>query len=146
MIRPAEITDIPVIHMLLEEYAKSGRLLARSINEITDKLPNFVVAESKGSVIGCGVLDLFGSELGEIRSLAINSGEHGKGFGKKIVVSLEENALRIGVKNMIALTYVPAFFMKQGYKTVNFSALPKEVFSVCERRLDETAMQKNLVL
>ena len=69
-IRAAKIEDIPMIGQLLHGYASDGRLLGRSESEIKSRLEDFVVSEINGRICGCGSLEIFTTELGEVRSLA----------------------------------------------------------------------------
>ena len=80
LIRAATTADVPTIHALLRNYANDGRLLARSTDEIGEHLQRFVVAENNGEVRGCGSLELFSRELGEVRSLAVHPDHHGHGL------------------------------------------------------------------
>jgi len=149
LIRAATTADVPTIHTLLRDYADDGRLLSRSIDEISERLRGFVVAENNGEVRGCGSLEIFSQELGEVRSLAVDPDHHGHGLGQKMVEQIENMAQEVGLTRMIALTYVPGFFRKLGYQIVAMESLPEKVFGVCVTcpkfdHCDEIAMQKAL--
>ena len=149
LIRAATTADVPTIHTLLRDYADDGRLLSRSIDEISERLRGFVVAENNGEVRGCGSLEIFSQELGEVRSLAVHPDHHGHGLGQKMVDEIENMAQELGLTRMIALTYVPGFFRKLGYQIVAMESLPEKVFGVCVTcpkfdHCDEIAMQKAL--
>ncbi len=54
-------------------------------------------------------------------------------------------AKSIGLKRLMALTYVPVFFHKLGFRTVPKNTLPEKVWSVCIKwykfnHCDETAV------
>ena len=149
LIRPATTQDIPLIHRLLRDYANDGRLLARPESEIENRLPGFVVSEHEGEVVGCGALEVFTKDLGEVRSLAVVPESHGNGHGRTMVEQIEAMARDRGLKRIIALTYVPGFFRKLGYHIVSMGSLPEKVFGVCVtcpkfHHCDEIAMQKEL--
>ena len=148
-IRPATTADVEAIHVLLRDYASEGQLLARSTDEICEHLSNFVVAEREGAVRGCGSLEVFTEELGEVRSLAVRPGEHGHGYGRLMIQELEIAARRLGLTRLMALTYVPGFFRKLGFRIVAMETLPEKVFGVCVTcpkfdHCDEIAMEKQL--
>ena len=63
LIRPATTADVPTIYQLLRDYADDGQLLARSVDEISERLRGFVVAENDGVIRGCGSLEIFSQEL-----------------------------------------------------------------------------------
>ena len=148
-IRAATVEDIPMIGQLLHEYASDGRLLGRSELEIKSRLKDFVVSEINGRICGCGSLEIFTTELGEVRSLAVDPEDHDKGIGRLMVNQIELMAQSRGLSRIIALTYVPGFFSKLGYRIVSMESLPEKVFGVCVSchkfdRCDEIAMHKEL--
>lgn len=56
--------------------------------------------EFGGKVIACGRLQDNGNGLGQIRYMAVHPDFQGKGLGKLIVEKLEEEAKRIGLKQL----------------------------------------------
>jgi amino-acid N-acetyltransferase len=130
-VRPAAIGDVPEIHHLIEIYAASGNLLPRSMNELYRHLRDFFVVETDGRVAACGALEIFTESLGEVRSLVVDEAFKGQGLGKLLVQRLVEEASAIGLKRLMALTYVPGFFHKIGFVTVPKETLPEKVWSVC---------------
>jgi len=131
LVRPAAIGDVPVIHHLLEIYAAQGNLLPRTLSEMYRHLRDFFVIEADGKVAACGALEIFTDDLGEVRSLVVDDAWKGKGLGRMLVERLIEEARAIGLKRLMALTYVPEFFHKLGFKTVPKETLPEKVWSVC---------------
>jgi amino-acid N-acetyltransferase len=145
VIRPAAIGDVPYIHHLLEIYAAQGNLLPRTMNELYRHLRDFFVAEVNGQVAGCGALEIFTESLGEVRSLVVDDAWKGQGFGRLLVQRIIEEARAIGLKRLMALTYVAPFFHKLGFKTVPMDTLPEKVWGICVKcykynNCDETAV------
>ena len=71
------------------------------------------------------------------------------GHGRVLVEQLEVEARRLGLQRLMALTYVPDFFDKLGFKTTAMDTLPEKVFGVCVtcpkfNHCDEIAMVKSL--
>lgn len=130
-IRPAAIHDVPEIHELLEVYANQGNLLPRSMSELYRHLRDFFVVESNGRVVGCGALEIFTEDLGEVRSLVVADTHKRHGHGRQLVERVIDEARAIGLKRLMALTYVPDFFHKLGFRTVPKETLPEKVWSVC---------------
>lgn len=130
-VRPAAIGDVPVIHHLLEIYAAQGNLLPRTLSELYRHLRDFFVIEVDGKAAACGALEIFTDDLGEVRSLVVDDAFKGRGFGRMLVERLSEEARAIGLKRLMALTYVPEFFHKLGFQTVPKETLPEKVWSVC---------------
>ena len=130
-IRPAAIGDVPYVHHLLEIYAAQGNLLPRTMSELYRHLRDFFVIEADGKVAACGALEIFTDDLGEVRSLVVDDAFKGRGLGKTLVERLAAEARAIGLKRLMALTYVPEFFHKLGFQTVAKDTLPEKVWSVC---------------
>lgn len=130
-VRPAIISDVTGIHDLLSNYSDQELLLPRTINEILPLIPQFLVIESQGEIIGCVSLEIFSTELGEVRSLAVNPEYKNQQLGAKLLHSIEDYARQLGLIKMMALTYVEDFFHKYGYETVEMTSLPEKVWRVC---------------
>lgn len=148
-VRPAAIGDVPVIHHLLEVYAQQGNLLPRTMSELYRHLRDFFVIELDGKVVACGALEIFTEDLGEVRSLVVDDAYQGRGLGRLLVERIVEEARAIGLRRLMALTYVPGFFHKLGFQTVPKETLPEKVWSVCVKcykfnSCDETAVLKVL--
>jgi len=129
--RPARSDDLDGIHSLLCHYASLGELLPRDKTEIADNLAHFRVVELHGRIVGCGSLEHFSDELAEIRSLMVEQSTKGQGLGRVIVNSLIEIAREREVGRLMALTYVPDFFHKLGFKTVNKNIFPEKIWGIC---------------
>lgn len=144
-IRPAAIADVPEIHHLLETYASKGNLLPRTMGELYRHLRDFFVIEIDGSVAAVGALQIFTEDLGEVRSLVVAERFEGRGLGRLMVQRIVAEARRIGLRRVMALTYVPVFFHKLGFRTVQKETLPEKVWGVCVKcykynKCDEVAV------
>lgn len=149
LLRPAAIGDVPYIHHLLEQYAAQGNLLPRTLNELYRHLRDFFVVDVEGKVAGCGALEIFTEDLGEVRSLVVADEYKGVGYGRLLVERIIEEARNIGLRRLMALTYVPPFFHKLGFKTVPKETLPEKVWGVCVKcykfnNCDEIAVLREL--
>ncbi|MCL2388878.1 MAG: N-acetyltransferase [Elusimicrobia bacterium] len=130
-IRPAKVTDVKNIHVLVEEHANRKEMLHRSLNSIYENIQEYIVAEAKGEIIACGALHVSWEDLAEIKALAVSDGYKRRGIGKKIVTRLEKNAKALEVKKVFALSFKPAFFKKLKYKIIPKEALPHKIWSEC---------------
>lgn len=149
IIRPAAIGDVPTIHHLLEIYAAKGNLLPRTLSELYRHLRNFFVIEIGGQVVACAALEIFTEDLGEVRSLVVDESHERRGLGRLLVGRIVDEAQSIGLRRLMALTYVPAFFHKLGFQTVSMDTLPEKVWGVCVKcykynNCDEIAVLKEL--
>ena len=145
--RSAKITDVKAIHALISSYAERDRMLFRSMADIYENLQAFTVAEVNDGVVGCCALEIIWSDLAEIKSLAVDEASKEKGIGKMLVAAALEQAGRLGVPKVFALTLEPEFFEKLGFQVVEKKMLPMKVWSDCARcpkqeHCDETAVVK----
>ena len=149
LVRPAAIGDVPTIHHLLEIYAAKGNLLPRTFSELYRHLRDFFVIEVDGRVVACAALEVFTEDLGEVRSLVVDEAHERRGLGRLLVERVLDEARTIGLRRVMALTYVPPFFHKLGFRTVGKETLPEKVWGVCVKcykynNCDETAVLKEL--
>ena len=177
MIRPATVRDVPAIATLISTYAQRGKMLFRSHAELYETLRDFLVFEesvqcpvssaqnedialpSSGNwtldtghspVLGVAALEIVWSDLAEVRSLAVDPAHHGRGIGKALVTAIIEEARRLQIQRVFALTYERPFFEKLGFHVVDVSALPLKVWSECIRcpkrdGCDEIAMVRTIL-
>lgn len=148
-IRPAKTSDAVAICGLVNYYAERGRMLHRSLESVYDSLREFQVAEEDAQVVGCVAVDVFWSDLAEIKSLAVATGQRGKGLGWRLVKAALADARRLGVKKLFALTYEKEFFLRQGFEVIDRESLPDKVWRECFACLrvdacDEIAVLKRL--
>ena len=92
-IRPAKVQDVKQMHRIIEFYADNKEMLHRSLNSIYENIQEYVVAEYKGKIIGCGALHVSWDNLAEVKALAVEKTYARQGIGTKIVKTLEQNAL-----------------------------------------------------
>ncbi len=131
MIRKATVKDAQDIFSILQQYAIKGILLPRSLNSIYENIRDFFVYEQNGKIVGIGSLHVFWEDLAEIKSLAVLEEYQHHGIGKKIVEECIKDAKALGIKRVFALTYVPEFFQKLGFKIVDKSEFPQKVWTEC---------------
>ncbi len=148
-LRPARLADVPAIHALLREQAAAGNLLPRTQENLVRHVRDFVVAERDGALAGVGALEIMGPDLGEVRSLVVAPAFHRQGIGERVTQALIEQARAVGLKRLMALTYVPAFFGRLGFEVVSKDDLPEKVWQVCIKcykfnRCDEIAVMLRL--
>ncbi len=131
MIRSAKLGDVDAIVALLRDYAEQGLLLPRSRQSVCEGLLSFVVVEESGQVVGTAALHILGDDLAEIRSLAVAQNAQGNGYGRMIVDTLLDQAQRLEVPRVLALTYREAFFLRCGFRVVDMRGLQQKIWKDC---------------
>ena len=147
--RNATIHDVPEIQAIINSHAELGRMLFKSFAQLYEGLRDFAVYEEDGRVLGCVGLTIIWADLAEVRSLAVREDARGKGVGSKLVGWCIEEARRLQIRRLMALTYEQRFFEKLGFEVVDKDSLPLKVWSDCVRcpkreGCDEIAVVKTL--
>ena len=133
MIRPATIHDVPRIQQVIASHAELGKMLFKSYAQLYEDLRDFGVYEADGEVVGCAALTIIWADLAEVRSLAVEDRFRGKGIGRQLIEWAVQEARRLGIRRLMALTYEQAFFEKLGFEVVSKQSLPLKVWSDCVR-------------
>lgn len=131
MIRKATLGDISDIQELINFYAKKDQMLPRSLNELFENIRDFFVYEKDGRVLGCVALHIVWEDLAEIKSLAVKESSQKKKIGTSLVTAAFEDAKNLKVNRIFALTYVPLFFQRLGFRKVEHAELPHKIWSEC---------------
>ena len=100
-------------------------------------------------VVGCGALVPLTDKLVEIRSVAVDESQHGKGLGSELVLQLVQAAREQGYDQACALTLRPNFFSRLGFDLVDRWSISPKVWQACIycpkfHRCDEVAVLMNL--
>ncbi len=145
MIRKARMADAKPIHKLLISYAQQGLMLSRSLADIYEGIRDFYVFEVDEQVVGVVCLHLCWSDLAEVRSLAVDGSQEGKGIGRELVEACLNEARGLGILRVFALTYKPGFFTRLGFHEIEKSELPHKIWGDCIKcpkfpECDEIAM------
>lgn len=132
MIRRAKISDAKQIHNLINSWSKKGKVLDRSLNYLYENIRDFWIYEDNRKVVGCCALHVVGwDNLGEIKSLVVAQDYQNRGIGKALVSKCIEETKSLGIKQVFALTFVPSFFKKIGFKKISRKNLPHKIWSDC---------------
>lgn len=133
LIRKANIADIKAIHKLINEFAKKGEMIPRSLNDLYENIRDIYVCEDRGEIKGVCALHILWEDLAEIRSLSVRSDAQGSGIGRRLVKACIGEARKLGIKKIFALTYHPDFFRKVGFSDIDKSELPQKIWGECLR-------------
>jgi amino-acid N-acetyltransferase len=137
-VRSARTADIGAIADLCGPLIQSRVLLGKERVELYESVQEFVVAEdSTGKVIGCGALHVMWEDLGEVRTVAVDTAFQGQGVGKTILDALLERAKGLGLKRIFCLTFEVEFFSKLGFEPISETPVDPEVYAELVRSHDE---------
>jgi amino-acid N-acetyltransferase len=131
MIRKATLSDVKAIQSLINQYADSGQMLHRTLNELYEHLRDFHVCEESGSLAGVCALHVSWDGLAEIRSLAVRKDKINRGIGAELVRHCLEEAALLQVERVFVLTYQNGFFKKLGFQETDKKELPHKIWTDC---------------
>jgi amino-acid N-acetyltransferase len=135
VVRRARTSDVPAIKQLVDTYA--GKiLLEKNLVTLYEAVQEFWVAELEGKVVGCGALHVLWSDLGEIRTVAVDPTTTGHGVGHAIVNRLLEVARELQLERLFVLTFETQFFGKHGFTEIEGTPVTAEVFEEMCRSYD----------
>ncbi len=131
MIRKAKLTDAKQIQKLINYFAKKDLMLARSLNEIYENIRDYFVYTNSQEIIGTVALHICWDDLGEIKALSVDERFQNKGVGLKLVERALAEAKALKLKKVFALTYIPEFFRKLGFREIDKKSLPQKIWGEC---------------
>ena len=135
--RIARATDVAPVHQLIEHYVGEGLLLPRTEDEIREHISRFIVLVEKQDgtekLLGCVALEPYGSDLAEIRSLAVSPDARGKhkGVGDHLMKATMDNARRRKIARLFAVTHRPDFFLRHGFEQGPRQMVPEKIERDC---------------
>ena len=131
IVRAAHHEDIPTMVRIIAHHAARGLMLPRSASALAASLDTYFVADADGEIVGCGGLHPYTTDLAELCALATAPENSPDGTGRALVNALVERAKTANMSKVFALTLVPGFFSKMGFKTVEHRELPLKVWTDC---------------
>ena len=131
-VRLATAADVPAIYRLITHYAQQGTLLHRQTDEIRGNIENFLIHCEDGCVIGCVSLESYGSELSEIRSIAVAPEIRGRGIGSGLIKAALAEAQRRETVRVFAVTRVPELFVRRGFSPISRQLLTEKIDRDCQ--------------
>lgn len=151
VVRPMRPGDVDAALALINAYAAEDRMLERTREFLMERVGDFFVADDAATreFQGCVALAVLTPELAEIRSLAVRPDASGRGIGRALVAAGVDEARRVGLQRVFALTLVPDFFERCGFTLVSLGRLPEKSTAECpicpkRGRCDEQAMLLHL--
>jgi len=131
MFRQATADDAAAVHRLISDNLEVGHLLPRSIEDVLEHAPRFVVAEREGIVIACAELAPLSKTVAEVRSLVVDQHARGNHIGPRLVTELASGAVSRGFATLCAFTHQPSHFVRMGFTIVPHMWVPEKIAHDC---------------
>jgi amino-acid N-acetyltransferase len=123
--RKATLRDIPAMQTLVRPEIDSGIILERSDNEIATNIRSYQLAWDGDRLVGFVALHIHTPRLGETRSLIVAESHRGRQVGSTLIGRCIEEALNLGLAEVLALTYRREFFENLGFAEISKESLPE---------------------
>jgi len=134
-VRRARTSDVPAIKSLVDTYA--GKiLLEKNLVTLYESVQEFWVAERDGEILGCGALHVLWSDLGEVRTVAVDPRVKGHGVGHQVVERLLDVARDLQLQRLFVLTFETDFFARHGFTEIEGTPVTAEVYEEMCRSYD----------
>jgi amino-acid N-acetyltransferase len=129
--RQATKADAAAVNRLIADNLEVGHLLPRTIEEILEHAPRFIVAEHDGAVIACAELAPLSATVAEVRSLVVDEQGRGNQIGPRLVTELASAGASRGFATLCAFTHQPSHFVKLGFTIVPHMWVPEKIAHDC---------------
>jgi amino-acid N-acetyltransferase len=137
VVRRARTADVPPIKGIVDRYAGSGRkLLAKDLVTLYEDVQDFRVGELDGTVVACGALHVLWADLGEIRTLAVDTAYRGRRIGAAVLDDLIATARELGLSRLFALTFHTDFFSRHGFTEIEGAPVDPATYDALRRSYD----------
>jgi amino-acid N-acetyltransferase len=133
MIRAAGRRDARSIHRLIAEHTREGRLLPRTMSDVTEHAARFAVATVRGRVVGCAELAPLGASIAEVRSLVVSVRYRGAGLGRRLIDELRRRARLQGFDALCAFVHDADYFGRLGFSMVPHTRIPEKIEADCRQ-------------
>ena len=148
--RKAKLSDIQNMQKLVLPEIESGIILTRTDDEVATNIRSYTLAFNDEELVGFCALHIHAPSLAEIRSLIVKESVRGLKIGEKLVIGCLEEAIGLGLEQVLSLTYKQSFFERLGFFEIPKESLPEHKiwadcikckhFPVC----NEVSLIKNL--
>lgn len=136
-VRGARTADVVAIRRFIDFYSPKRILLDKPTVTLYEDVPDFMVAELDGEVVGCGALHVLWADLAEVRTLAVDPACQRSGVGHHILEALIERAHGLGIERIYCLTFEVDFFAAHGFAPIDGTPVEPEVYEELLRSYDE---------
>lgn len=119
------LSDITSMQQLVAPEIESGVILPRSDDEIATNIRSYILAMDGEKLVGFCALHIHSSNLAEIRSMIIDSQYRGRHIGSTLVEKACEEGARLGVREILVLTYQQRFFENLGFIEIPKESIPE---------------------
>ena len=119
------LNDIAAMQQLVAPEIESGVILHRSNDEIATNIRSYFLALDGEKLVGFVALHIHSPSLGELRSMIVDTAYRGQNIGSSLVQNACDEGRRLGLKEVLALTYQQRFFERLGFFEIPKESIPE---------------------
>lgn len=144
------LQDIEEMLNLVQPEVQKGVILARNADEMATTIRSYYIARLEGKIVGFCALHIYSPILAEVRSLIVSEDYRHCGIGKRLVELIIQEGEKLGIKEVLTLTYKDEFFKKLGFILIEKTQIPNhKIWADCIKckhfpKCDEIALIKQL--
>jgi len=128
------VSDIKDMQDLVKGEVNSGTILLRTEDEMATTIRSYTAVSLDGILVGFCALHVHSINLAEIRSLIVSVEARGKQLGKHLVEQCLEEGRKLGLKEVLSLTYARKFFEELNFVEISKESLPEhKIWADCIR-------------
>jgi amino-acid N-acetyltransferase len=118
------LLDVKEMQSVVFKEVKDGIILDRNENEMATTIRSYQIAKVNGAIVGFVALHIHSPILAEIRSLVVSEEYRKLKIGAKLVNDATAEGVKLGVKQVLVLTYQKEFFEKLGFVEIEKESIP----------------------
>ena len=129
-----DVSHILKMQELVKEEVDNGTILLRTEDEMANTIRSYTVVEVNKVIAGFTALHIHSSRLSEVRSLVVSKNFRGLKLGKRLVEACIDEAKKLGLKQILSLTYEKGFFESLGFYEIEKEKIPEhKIWADCIR-------------
>ncbi len=128
------VSHIKDMQALVKPEVESGKILLRTEDEIANTIRSYTVVSVDDKIVGFVALHIHSSRLSEVRSLIVNQDYRGLKLGKQLVEYCIQEGKKLGLEQILSLTYEEGFFESLGFRIIDKENIPEhKIWADCIR-------------
>jgi amino-acid N-acetyltransferase len=131
-LRTARPGEAAALLALIDAHLDEGRLLPRTLSELSTRSARFVVAVAGARVVACAELAPLSGTVAEVRSLVVHRDARDEGIGRQLIDELVRRARVQGFDTLSAFTHSPGFFVRMGFSIVPHHWMQEKIAADCQ--------------
>lgn len=129
-----DVSSIAKMQELVKEEVDNGTILLRTEDEMANTIRSYTVVEVDGIIAGFTALHIHSARLSEVRSLVVSKKFRGLKLGKRLVEACIKEGKKLGLKQILSLTYEKGFFESLGFYEIEKEKIPEhKIWADCIR-------------